>query len=160
MPRPAALALWTLNLAAVGVLLATCAAPGGDTPAAGAVPVSGAGADATELLPGTWLREYAVQGLQVRRTLVLGAGGAFREAVRMTDAAGEVKEYAHEGTWLYDGRNLKRKYSSVNGEPPSRRNLPFATFEITFASRNEFTGVDHIHHNRVVYRRVAPDASP
>ena len=160
MPRPASLLLWTLNLAAVGVLLATCAASGDDAPAASAVTVSEAKADAADLLPGTWQREYAVRDLQVRRTLTLRADGVFREAVRMTDAAGGVTDYAHEGTWLFDGRNLKRKYSSVNGEPPSRRNLPFATFEIAFASRNEFTGVDHIHHNRVVYRRVAPDSRP
>jgi hypothetical protein len=96
----------------------------------------------------------------VRRTLTLEPGGAFREAVRMTSAGGNVTEYAHAGTWLFDGRNLKRRYSSMNGEPPSRRNLPFATFEIAFYSRNEFTGVDHIHRNRVVYRRVGPDAQP
>jgi hypothetical protein len=65
-----------------------------------------------------------------------------------------VTEFAHEGTWLFDGTNLKRKYTLMDGKPPSRLNVPFATFEITFASRNSFTGVDHIHGHRIEYRRL------
>lgn len=156
MARPASLLLWTLNIAAAGVLLAAWVEPDADASAAAATHAP----DPAELLPGTWLREYGVQDLQVRRTLTLEPDGAFREAVQVTDAAGRVTGYAHAGTWLYDGRNLKRKYSSMNGEAPSRRNLPFATFEITFESRNAFTGVDHIHRNRIAYRRLAPGEHP
>jgi hypothetical protein len=113
--------------------------------------------DAQGQLQGTWLREATEQGVTSRHLLVLQPDGAFRESVRVVDGAGVATNYVHAGTWLYDGTNLKRKYTVVNGQPPSRLNLPFATFEIAFASRNEFAGIDHIHGNRIAYRRVAPE---
>lgn len=111
-----------------------------------------------EQLPGTWLREYTQGGIAARRLLVLETDGQFREEVRVTDASGQVTEHQHEGNWLYDGTNLKRKYTLMDGKPPSRLNLPFVTFELTFDSRNEFTGVDHVHKNKVHYRRMQADA--
>jgi hypothetical protein len=73
------------------------------------------------------------------------------------DASGAVTTFRHEGSWLYDGTNLKRRYTLINGRPPSRLNVPFVTFQITFVSRNEFTGTVHIHGNRVSYHRFAPE---
>ena len=108
-------------------------------------------------LEGSWLREYASDGVRAKRLLVLDADGSFRELVRITDAAGAVIEQLHAGTWLYDGTNLKRKYTSMNGKPPSRLNLPFATFQLRFESKNEFVGTDHVHRNEVRYRRVQAD---
>ena len=113
-----------------------------------------------QLLQGTWLREYAADGVTVRRVLTLGAGGAFRESARAVEAGGRATEFVHEGTWLFDGTNLKRKYTSVNGQPPSRLNVPFATFEITFEGRNAFRGKDHVRGNEVHYRRTSPDMLP
>jgi hypothetical protein len=112
--------------------------------------------DVQQQLQGTWLREVSRQGGVTSRHL-LEPGGEFRENVRVVDGKGVATEYVHAGTWLYDGTNLKRKYTLVNGQPPSRLNVPFVTFEIAFASRNEFAGVDHIHGNRIEYRRVAPE---
>jgi len=109
------------------------------------------------LLPGTWLREHSEKGMQVRRLLTLAPDGAFREAVRITDPRGQVTEFVHEGTWLFDGTNLKRKYTVMSGKPPSRLRAPFATFEIAFNSRNDFVGVDHVYSNRVHYWRVSPE---
>lgn len=154
MSRTGAAVAWALNVLALGVLLSTCSGAPGDF-GAGARPPSEQ-ADPSELLPGTWQREYTIEGVHVRRTLALSADGKFRESVHATRVNGAVTDQLHEGTWLYDGRNLKRKYTAVDGAPPSRLNLPFATFEIAFASRNEFVGVDHIHHNRVIYHRLAP----
>ena len=113
--------------------------------------------DGTNLLRGTWERVYSEKGTQVRRTLTLAERGAFREHVRVVEADGRVTEFSHEGTWLYDGTNLKRRYTLVNGEPPSRLRPPFATFEISFESGNAFTGVDHVHGHTVRYRRVGYD---
>ena len=110
-----------------------------------------------EQLPGTWLREYTLGGIAARRLLVLETDGQFREQVRVTDADGHVTEHLHEGSWLYDGTNLKRKYTLMDGKPPSRLNLPFVTFQLIFESRNEFTGVDHVHKNEVRYRRMPPE---
>jgi hypothetical protein len=114
--------------------------------------------EVADRLPGTWLREHSEQGVQSRRLLRLQPGGEFQEQVRIVNQSGEVSQHEHAGTWLYDGVNLKRKYTLMNGRAPSRLNLPFATFEIRFDSRNEFVGTDHIHRNTVRYRRVATDA--
>ena len=122
--------------------------------------VDGRHSDAQGRLLGTWLRETHDRGVTARHLLVLEPGGVFHETVRVVDGRGTATEFSHAGTWLYDGTNLKRKYTLVNGEPPSRLNgPPFATFEIAFASRNEFDGVDHIHGNRIAYRRVAPETT-
>ena len=116
--------------------------------------------DAQARLLGTWLRETQERGVTARHLLVLESGGRFHETVRVVDVQGAATEFSHAGTWLYDGTNLKRKYTVVNGQPPSRLNgPPFATFEIAFASRNEFDGVVHIHGNRIAYRRVAPETA-
>jgi hypothetical protein len=125
-----------------------------------AVTLSQAAIDRQDQLRGTWLRDYAEGEVRVRRVLQLDAGGTFRESVRIADAQGRITRLEHEGTWLYDGTNLKRKYTRMNGQPPSRLNLPFATFEVAFQGRNDFVGVDHVHRVRVEYRRVAPDTQP
>jgi len=116
--------------------------------------------DVEEQLQGTWLREYAVEGVKVRRLLTLRLDGSFLERVRVVDEAGGITDYSHEGTWLYDGTNLKRRYTLMNGKPPSRLNLPFATFQVSFERSGEFVGIDHIHGHRVRYRRVGPDTQP
>jgi len=155
---------WTLPLAgamaalALGALLAQCANPpdSGETGPGVAYDRQ----ETAELLPGTWLREYGEADVQVRRLLTLEPKGVFHEVARVTDASGVVTQFVHEGTWLYDGTNLKRRYTLVNGEPPSRLNVPFATFAIVFETHNEFTGVDHVHAVTVHYRRVADDTQP
>lgn len=146
--------VWLPAVLAAGALLSTCRAPGAGVEVMSA---SGFVGDPEALLPGTWLREAQADGVTTRRILTLESTHLFREAVRVTDATGRSVEYAHEGTWLYDGMNLKRKYTLMNGRPPSRLNLPFATFQITFDSPREFRGVDHIRGHRIEYRRVAPD---
>ena len=143
---------------ALGVLLAQCAGPPDSD--AGGSGLSFNPEQTAELLPGTWLREYGEKGVRVRRLLTLEPKGVFREEARVTDASGQVTRFVHEGTWLYDGTNLKRRYTLMNGAPPSRLNVPFATFEIAFESSNAFTGVDHIHDHTVHYRRVPEGTEP
>jgi hypothetical protein len=147
------------GLVALSALLAACDNTGPVADASGMPRYSPE--DVQELLPGTWLREYGGDNsIEARRVLVLSPDGSFAETVRITDAAGRVTEQSHAGTWLYDGTNLKRKYTRMNGKPPSRLNLPFATFEIQLESKNEFTGIDHVHRNRIRYRRVSPETVP
>jgi hypothetical protein len=149
---------WAPSLIALGVMLSTCElSPLDPAHSAG---MAQAIQDVEERLQGTWLREYAIQGVEARRILTLQLDGSFLERVRVVDKAGGITNYVHEGTWLYDGTNLKRKYTLMNGKPPSRLNLPFATFQISFEHSDEFLGIDHIHGHRVRYRRVAPDTQP
>ncbi len=130
-----------------------------DTPRPGVV-ASGSAEDLAQRLQGSWRRDSSEDGVRSRHLLVLAADGTFREAVRVTGADGVQTRFVHQGTWLFDGTNLKRKYTSMNGKPPSRLNLPFATFQLAFQGRNEFVGIDHIHGNRIRYERVAPGAEP
>jgi hypothetical protein len=134
---------------AVGLLLGGCEGPAADSEV-----------DTAQKLQGTWLRESADAEIHARRILVLQPDGVFQEKVRIVERSGKATEQEHQGTWIYDGTNLKRKYTLMNGQPPSRLNLPFATFEIRFETRNEFVGVDHIHGNRIRYQRVGPETKP
>ncbi len=149
---------WLPAALAAVALLAIWQVPGPGV-AAGVEVTSASGyvGDPQAMLPGTWLRESEADGISTRRLLTLDPDHRFHEAVRVTDAAGRSTDFAHEGTWLYDGTNLKRKYTAMNGQAPSRLNLPFATFQITFDSPREFRGIDHIRGHRIEYRRVAPD---
>ena len=161
MPRTPPLALSAgLAVLAVLLLMATFTdAPPAPLPAESATQRSAE--ETQELLHGTWMREYTDRDVRIRRLLRLGGDGVFSERVHAVDSHGKVTEMAHEGHWFYDGINLKRKYTLVDGEPPSRlRNLPFATFEISFPTRDEFMGVDHVRKNRITYRRVASESMP
>ena len=114
-----------------------------------------------ERLVGTWLREYDEEGAHVRRILILDADGKFRETSTIVAPGGADKlESQGTGQWLFDGTNLKRHYITINGKSISAPTVPFATFEISFPSRSEFVGVDHVHNREVRYRRVAEGTEP
>ena len=151
-PSAALLRVYLPGALALLLLLATC-----DGKLPGSVD---ADRDIEVQLHGTWLREVQEKGTRARRVLTLAPDGAFHESVRVVDAGGRVTRHEHSGTWFFDGVNLKRKYQLVDGQPPSRLNVPFATFQIAFESRNEFVGTDHIHGNRIRYQRVVPDTQP
>ena len=108
-------------------------------------------------LLGTWLREFEENGIRVRRILVLESDATFRETSRVTDAQGGVTEHQHAGGWFYDGTNLKRKYTRMDGKQPAAPTLPFAAFELRFKSNNEFIGIDNVRKREVRYRRVQPE---
>lgn len=147
---------WSAHLLAFATALAAglvCGCDSGPGEESPAEPVQ-------ERLVGTWLREYQDQATVVRRVLVLEPGGAFREMSTVTDAGVPPALHTHEGEWLFDGTNLKRRYLRVDGHLPSAPMVPFATFEIRFPSRNEFIGVDHVHRHEVHYQRVAEGTVP
>lgn len=142
--RRAAMAL------AAAVLACGCGQPPDDSPAK----------QTGERLVGTWLRDYEEQGFHIRRVLVLESDGHFREAVNVIESGGGVTQSAHAGDWLFDGTNLKRHYTRMNGRQPSAPTVPFATFELRFESPNEFVGIDNVHHHEVRYRRVEEGSLP
>ncbi|RYF40580.1 MAG: hypothetical protein EOO25_12235 [Comamonadaceae bacterium] len=137
-------ALW-LAFSAAAWGAAGCDNPPADSPARAT----------QQRLVGTWLREFQEDGVRVRRVLVLQADGHFGETVRIIDAAGAVTEHSHGGEWLYDGTNLKRRYTRMDGERPSAPLVPYATFEISFPTKAEFVGIDRIRRREVRYQRVA-----
>ncbi len=113
-----------------------------------------------ERLAGTWQRDYEERGTQVRRILLLEPGGRFREQSLTLGPKEAGTRHAHEGEWLYDGTNLKRRYTLMDGEQPAAPTVPFATFQIRFAGSHEFTGVDHVHKREIRYRRVPDGTRP
>lgn len=98
--------------------------------------------------------------MKVRRVLVLQPGGQFQELARAAATGPDAAEHSHIGEWLFDGTNLKRRYTLMDGRQPSAPMVPYATFEIRFASRNEFIGLDRVHKREVRYRRVDDGTLP
>ena len=117
-------------------------------------------AEVQDRLVGTWLREYQEDSTKVRRILVLERDGNFRELSKVRRPGTPVMEHAHEGEWLFDGTNLKRRYTLVDGRLPAAPMVPFATLQLDFPSRSEFIGVDNVRHRQVRYRRVAEGTVP
>lgn len=139
--------LW-LSTVLAAVLSAACESPPDDSPVH----------DVEQRLAGTWLREYEEDGFKVRRVLVLEPGGRFTESSRIVAPDTSGGEYSHAGEWLFDGTNLKRRYTRVDGRQPAAATMPYATFELKFPSRNEFIGIDRVHRREVRYQRV-PDGT-
>jgi hypothetical protein len=140
--------MWLAGAACLG--LGACGqAPGSDT-----------AQDTRERLVGTWLRDYEEGQVRVRRVLVLDASGQFHEASRITEQGAAEIDHTGEGDWLFDGTNLKRRYTRVDGKAPSAPIVPFATFELRFPSRNQFIGLDRVRHVEVSYRRVEDGTEP
>ena len=123
-------------------------------------PVDSPAAAIEQRLTGTWLRDYEQDRAQVSRILVLEPDGQFLEKVRITSAEGVVTELTHAGSWFFDGTNLKRKYSSMDGKQPSAPTMPFATFQIRLPSKNEFIGIDNLRRREVRYHRVEAGTLP
>jgi hypothetical protein len=136
--------------AVLGGVLAGCDSPADESPAQ----------VMRQQLVGTWLREYEEDGIPIRRVLVLESGGRFTEKSRRADSAAAEVQHSHSGDWLFDGTNLKRRYTSVDGRQPAAPVAPFATFELKFLSRKEFVGVDRVRAREVRYRRVEEGTQP
>ena len=113
-----------------------------------------------ERLVGTWLRDYVDNGTRVRRVLVLEPHGRFREMSRSLGPQELGTRHAHEGDWLYDGTNLKRRYTLMDGEPVSAPTMPFAAFQIHFTGSHEFRGVDNVRRRELRYRRAPAGTEP
>ena len=137
--------------------------------------------DVQQRLVGSWLRDDVEDGARVRRILVLQPGGRFEEtsiATKIPDVPGAAEaidaaavtpptprdpvlaRHAHSGDWLFDGTNLKRRYTLIDGRQPSAPAFPYAAFEVRFESRNVFIGTDNIRKRQVRYQRVADGTLP
>ena len=114
--------------------------------------------DPQQRLVGTWLREYDENTIHIRRVLVLGPHENFDESSRDVVAGQADALHHHSGRWLFDGTNLKRHYTRLDGKPLGAPTVPFATFELRFESSHEFIGIDHVHQRQIRYRRV-PDGT-
>ena len=117
-------------------------------------------AEIRERLVGTWLRDYDENGTRVRRILVLEPEGRFREMSRSLGPQEAGVRHAHEGDWLYDGTNLKRRYTLMDGKPVSAPTMPFAAFQIRFNGNHAFIGTDNVRRRELRYQRVTAGTQP
>ena len=116
--------------------------------------------DTRQRLAGTWLREYHEGDVRVRRVLVLTPGGLFTESVVASAPEGTRLHHSHSGEWHYDGINLKRRYTLIDGRKPSAPAFPYAAFQVAFESRHVFVGTDNIRRRQVRYERVSEGTAP
>ena len=128
--------------------------------AAGCDSAPDASEEVRERLVGSWLRDYEENGTRVRRILVLEADGHFREMSRSLGPQELGKRHMHEGDWLYDGTNLKRRYTLMDGQPVAAPQMPFAAFQIRFTGSHEFIGVDNVRKRELRYQRVPSGTEP
>ena len=128
--------------------------------AAGCHPAPDPSDEVRERLVGTWLRDYEENGTRVRRILVLEPDGRFREMSRSLGPQESGTRHSHEGDWLYDGTNLKRRYTLMDGQPVSAPTMPFAAFQIRFTGSHEFMGVDNVRHRELRYQRAPAGTGP
>ena len=113
-----------------------------------------------ERLVGTWLRGYEQEGTRIRRVLVLEADGRFIEKSRSLGPREVGIRHTHEGEWLYDGTNLKRRYRLIDGEPVSAPTIPFAAFQVRFTGSHEFVGTDNVRGRALRYLRAPAGTEP
>ena len=111
-------------------------------------------------LAGTWLREYEDGEAKVRRVLVLAPDGLFTEQVVARAPGGAGLRNSHSGEWHYDGTNLKRRYTLIDGRKPAAPAFPYAAFQVAFESRHVFVGTDNIRRRQVRYERVGEGTVP
>ena len=123
-------------------------------------PIDSPADSVNQLLQGRWLRDYQQDDARVQRVLTLQPDGRFVEEATVFHADGAVTEHAHAGQWVYDGMNLKRKYSSFDGKKPSAPTLPYVTHQIRFESRHEFVGTDNLRRREVRYHRLREGVAP
>lgn len=145
-----------MRMQALSVLLSTALMAAGCEP----TPSQAGREEIQEQLVGTWLREYEQDGARVRRILVLEPDGRFHEDSRNLGPVAAGERHRHEGRWLFDGTNLKRHYSLIDGKPTAAPTVPFAAFQIEFTGSHEFTGTDNVRHRRLSYQRVADGTEP
>lgn len=134
----------------LAVVLAACNAPPDDSKAA----------EVQLQLTGTWLRGYDENGARVRRVLVLAQDGRFSEMTQADQRGAIVAQHTHSGEWHFDGTNLKRRYTRIDGRQPSAPMFPYAAMQIRFESRNEFIGTDNVRKREVRYQRVEDGTLP
>ncbi len=95
-------------------------------------------------LVGRWLEELSVDGLQTRSIVTLDRDGTFIEIEKSSDASGLIKQQTHAGEWSFDGVNLKRKYTSMNGQSLSNAQFGYATYAVKHIAKNEFVAIDNV----------------
>lgn len=100
--------------------------------------------DVKERLVGTWLAESPAHGGSVRRVLTLEQGGRVTETIRTSAPGGATESQSREGEWFFDGVNLKRKYTYVDGKPLTNAHFIYETHELKSVTESELVAASSV----------------
>lgn len=108
-----------------------------------------------QALVGRWQEKIAIDGVQIRRVIELNYDGKFSE-IEYIDSEKTTVQETYAGEWAYDGKNFKRKYTSINQKPLPNSKFMYVTYAVKIAHENKFIGVDNINIREIDFVRVEP----
>jgi hypothetical protein len=111
--------------------------------------------DVQQRLIGRWLEEFSNEGIHIKNIVTLDQAGNFTELGKSFELSGATKEEKRAGEWSFDGVNLKRKYTSLNGRLLINAQFGYVTHAVKSLKQNEFIGVDNIKAQEIRFSRVS-----
>lgn len=109
--------------------------------------------DVKARLVGTWVVESPEHGGVARRVLRLQADGHVTETVRLVAPGGAADLELREGEWFFDGLNLKRKYTYVDGKPLTNAHFIYETYELKSVTASELVASSNVGRGEVRLKR-------
>ncbi|MBC5768339.1 hypothetical protein [Ramlibacter albus] len=116
--------------------------------------------DVKARLVGTWFAESQEHGGVARRALTLEAGGHLKESVRIIAPNGASDLESREGEWFFDGVNLKRKYTYVDGQPLTNAHFIYDTHELRSVTASELVAVSNVGRGELRLKREQGGVRP
>lgn len=113
-----------------------------------------------KLLVGTWFVESKEQGGITRRVLTLETDGDLRESVQTLTPSGGSSSESREGEWFFDGVNLKRKYTYVDGKPLTNAHFVYETHELKSVTASELVASSRVGRGEMRLKRESSRGRP
>jgi hypothetical protein len=114
--------------------------------------------DVKRRLVGTWVTESEEHGGVTRRVLTLELDGHTRETLQVVAATGASSVQSRDGEWFFDGVNLKRKYTYVDGKPLTNVYFIYETHELKSVTESEFVAASKVGRGEIRLHRAGAAA--
>lgn len=111
--------------------------------------------DVKARLVGTWSTEATEHGGVARRVLTLQADGRVKESVRIVAPSGASDLNSRDGEWFFDGVNIKRKYTHVDGRPLTNAHFIYETHELRSLTESELVAASNVGRGELRFRKEA-----
>lgn len=111
-------------------------------------------------LVGTWTSESSSQAGVTRRTLSLQADGRVKDTVHITAPTGVSATEIREGEWFFDGVNLKRKYTYIDGKPLTNAHFIYETQELKSITDSELVASSNVGRGTLKLERETTGGHP
>ena len=116
--------------------------------------------DVKARLVGTWVAESREHGGMARRELTLQDDGRLKETVRIIAPSGASDSHSRAGEWFFDGVNLKRKYTYVDGEPLTNAHFIYETHELKSVTPSELVAGSNVGRGELRFKREGTAEKP